>query len=75
MVMTSNSGLSKADLLAIAAAKTFILNVNSSASAVDLRDYVAAKVQVVIRTSQSGLSRASIMDIAQANSEMVTVMP
>ncbi|MEK2644057.1 hypothetical protein [Bdellovibrio sp. BCCA] len=75
VVMTATSGLSKADLLAIAAAKPFILNVNSAVSRVDLRDYVTAGVQVVIRTSQSGLSRADIIDVAQVNSEMVTIMP
>jgi len=75
VVMTATANLSKADLLAIAAAKPFILNVNSPLSQVDLVDYVTAKIQVVIRSAQSGLSRADVLAVAGVNSELVTVMP
>ncbi|MGZ3771733.1 MAG: hypothetical protein ACXVCP_19325 [Bdellovibrio sp.] len=75
VIMTSSSGLSRADLMAIAAAKPFILNVDSIVSRDDLRDYVTAGVQIVIRTSQSGLSRADILDVASVNSEKVSIMP
>ncbi|WP_374029593.1 hypothetical protein [Bdellovibrio bacteriovorus] len=75
VVVSASSGLSKADLLALAAAKPFILNVNSLLTRIDLRDYVTAGIQVVIRASQSGLSRADIMEAAQANANMVTLMP
>lgn len=75
VLMSSTAGLSKADMLILAAAKPFILNVNSPVPRADLRDYVTAGVQVVIRSSQSGLSRADILDVAQVNSEMVTIMP
>lgn len=75
VIMSSTSGLSRADLLAIAAAKSFIYNVNSAVLRADLRDYVTAGVQVVIRSSQSALSRADILDVALVNSERVTIMP
>ncbi|WII72239.1 hypothetical protein QJS83_17385 [Bdellovibrio sp. 22V] len=75
VVVSASAGLSKADLLALAAAKPFILNVNSLLTRIDLRDYVTAGIQVVIRASQSGLSRADIMEAAQANANMVTLMP
>ncbi|KYG69295.1 hypothetical protein AZI87_08845 [Bdellovibrio bacteriovorus] len=75
VVMTASAGISKTDLLTMAAAKPFVLNVNSATSATDLRDYVAAGIQVVIRSSQSALSRADIMTVAAANSALVTVMP
>ncbi|KHD88978.1 MAG: hypothetical protein OM95_05805 [Bdellovibrio sp. ArHS] len=75
VVMTASAGISKTDLLTLAAAKPFILNVNSPTSALDLRDYVAAGMQIVIRSAQAGLSRVDIMSVATANSALVTVMP
>lgn len=75
VVVSASAGLSKADLMQIAAAKPFILNVNSTVSRVDLRDYVAAGVQVVIRTGQAGLSRADIMEVAALNTALVTILP
>lgn len=75
VVMSGASGLYRADLLALAAAKPFVFNVNSNVLRSDLKDYVKAGVQVVIRSSQSGLSRADILDVALVNSEMVTIMP
>ncbi len=75
VIVSSTSGLSKSDLLQIAAAKPFILNVNSAVSRIDLRDYITAGVQVVIRTGQAGLSRSDIMDVAALNTALMTILP
>lgn len=75
VVLSNSAGLTRADLMLLAAAKPFVLNVNSLLSKTDLRDYAAAGIQVVIRSSQSGLSKADILDVALGNSEMVTIMP
>lgn len=75
VVLSSSSGFSKADLLQIATAKPFILNVNSYATQTDLRDYLTAGIQLVIRTSQVGLSGAAISEVAALNSGLVTVLP
>jgi hypothetical protein len=75
VVVSSISGFSKTDLLQIAAAKPFILNVNSVTTQTDLRDYLTAGIQLVIRTSQVGLGGAAIGEIAALNSAMVTVLP
>lgn len=75
VVVSSAAGLSKADLLAIGAQKSFIYNVNSAVLRIDLIDYLRAGIQIVIRSSQSALSRADILEVAAVNSEMVTVMP
>lgn len=75
VIVASSSGLSKLDLLQVAQAKPFILNVDVPMSRSDLLDYVNAKVQVVIRSGQSGISRADILALAQVNSELVTVLP
>lgn len=75
VVMSGSSGLSRADLLILAAVKPFIYNVNSVVLKADLQDYVRAGVQVVIRTAQAGLSRQDILDVAQLNSERVSIFP
>ncbi|MFV8256580.1 hypothetical protein ACNQKP_02170 [Bdellovibrio bacteriovorus] len=75
VVMSGSSGLSRGDLLILAAAKPFIYNVNSVVLKTDLQDYVRAGVQVVIRTAQAGLSRQDILDVAQLNSERVSIFP
>lgn len=75
VVLSGSAGLSKLDLLAMAAAKSFILNVNSAVSKTDLQDYVRAGMQIVIRTSQAGLSRQDILDVAQLNTEKVSIFP
>lgn len=75
VVMSGSSGLSRADLLILAAAKPFIYNVNSVILKSDLQDYVRAGVQVVIRTAQAGLSRQDILEVAQLNSERVSIFP
>ncbi|KYG67059.1 hypothetical protein AZI86_08580 [Bdellovibrio bacteriovorus] len=75
VVLASSSGLSKADLLQMASAKSFILNVNATTTQADLRDYLTAGIQLVIRTSQVGLSGAAIGEVAALNSALVTIMP
>ncbi|XGC81229.1 hypothetical protein ACES2L_01880 [Bdellovibrio bacteriovorus] len=75
VVMSASAGLTRADYMAMAAAKPFVLNVNSTLLRTDLRDFAAAGIQVVIRSSQSGLSRADILEVALGNSERVTIMP
>lgn len=75
VVLANSSGLSKADLLQMATAKSFILNVNAVTTQSDLRDYLTAGIQLVIRTSQVGLSGAAISEVAALNSALVTIMP
>jgi hypothetical protein len=75
VVLANSSGLSKADLLQMATAKSFILNVNATTTQADLRDYLTAGIQLVIRTSQVGLSGAAIGEVAALNSALVTIMP
>lgn len=75
VVVSSSSGISKPDLLRMAAAKSFILNVNSATTQTDLRDYLTAGIQLVIRTSQVGLSGTAIGEVAALNSGLVTILP
>lgn len=75
VIVSSVSGMSKPDLLAIAAQKSFIYNVNSAVARTDLIDYLKAGIQIVIRSSQSALTRADILEVAAVNSELVTIMP
>lgn len=75
VIVSASAGFSKMDLMQLAAAKTFILNVNSPMSRTDLRDFVNAGVQLVIRTGQAGLSRADILEVAALNTALVSIVP
>lgn len=75
VIMSGSAGLTKTDLMQLAAAKPFIINVNSPLSRADLRDFVSAGVQLVIRTGQAGLSRADIIDVTSLNTALVSIVP
>ncbi|MNL39039.1 hypothetical protein D3C87_1612930 [compost metagenome] len=73
--MMGNANLSREDLLLIAAAKPYILSVNSAALRDDLIALAKANVQLVIRTSNANLSGDDLVAIAKANAGNVTIMP
>ncbi|MNT26938.1 hypothetical protein D3C72_1625420 [compost metagenome] len=74
-IMMGNANLSREDLLLIAAAKPYILSVNSAALRDDLIALAKANVQLVIRTSNANLSGDDLVAIAKANAGNVTIMP
>lgn len=73
--MGTASGLSKSDIISLAAVKPLILNVNTFMSRADLLDYIGAGVDIVVRTSQAGLNLEDITALAQLNSGKVTILP
>lgn len=75
VIMGTASGLSKSDIISLAAVKPLVLNVNTFMSRADLLDYIAAGIDVVIRTSQAGLNLEDITALAQLNSGKVTILP
>lgn len=75
VLMGTSSGLSKADIISLAAAKPLILNVNTFMSRADLLDYLNAGIDIVVRTSQAGLNLEDITALAQLNSGKVTILP
>lgn len=75
VLMGTSSGLSKSDIISLAAQKPLILNVNTFMSRADLLDYINAGIDVVVRTSQAGLNLADITALAQLNSGKVTILP
>lgn len=74
-IMSETSGLSKADLLAIAKEKPFVYNVNSNILKETLIELVNEGVQLVIRTNQSTLSKYDILAVVKVDANLVTVLP
>lgn len=75
VLMGTASGLLKSDIIALAAVRPLILNVNTFMSRADLLDYIGAGIDVVVRTSQAGLNVEDITALAQLNSGRVTILP
>ena len=75
VVMAASSGLSQADLVALANVKTFIYNVDAMIARSNLQDLVGLNVQIVIRTSNANMSKPDIVAVAQVNNSLVTVLP
>jgi hypothetical protein len=75
VVMTAASGLSVPDMMEMARAKPFIVNVDSIMLKEDLRNLVSLGTQVVIRSNQANLTKDDIIYVAKVNSDLVTILP
>lgn len=75
VVMSATANLSKADLLQIAKAHSFIYNVNSAVLKEDLKDLVNAGVTVVLRVGQYGMSKEDVVEVAKLNPSLVSIAP